>query len=253
MSSYLEWKKRAIIMGSGGWWLPPNFDPADCLAAYQFKGAGSEAASLSDLTGHGYTLTKTDPQNLMDFDTNEGWIFARNAWKGARALDNDSIDKSINGIKSFVMRFKKIILYNNTYGYHLWYDTSDDPTGGVGGGFSSFEWSDYNGWHVGSRHHYMKKYEDRWPYEWSGVVQFNIGIYDWRTVDIPAEIYVDGKRIPDSELSKVSDVYEPNKTLFGHLSAAGNLSTGTMIAGAFYRRHLTEAEMSYIYDQIAAI
>ena len=103
-------------MGSGGWWLPPNFDPADCLAAYQFKGAGSESAALTDLTGHGYELTKNDPQSLMDFDNSAGFVWARNAWRTSRYLHNAELTKSLKITKAptlLVPNGDKLDVYGN--------------------------------------------------------------------------------------------------------------------------------------------
>ena len=58
MSRYLEWKKRALLMASSVFWLPPGLPRDAVLGAYQFKGVGSEAVALSDLSGNGRDLTK---------------------------------------------------------------------------------------------------------------------------------------------------------------------------------------------------
>lgn len=249
MNSYLKRKKKALLMGSGGWWMPPNFNPDDCLAAYQFKGAADAATSLSDLTGHGYTLTKTDPDNLMDFDPNEGWIWARNAWRGTRALDNSAINKSENGIKSFLLRFKNMGGNSgHSSGFHLSFDgNSEYPKGWC---IDIPEWNDFNGWHVAVRRFYKNT---GWPGVWTGIIQCNFSfsnIYD----QTKPEIYVDGVRIPDNDLGSFGNATEsPNSTLFGHVGAAGNLTSQTMIAGAFYSRWLTETEIAHVYEQVASM
>ena len=54
------------------WWLAGGINPANCIAVYQPKGAASYAASLTDLTGNGHTLTEgTAP----DWATEIGWTF----------------------------------------------------------------------------------------------------------------------------------------------------------------------------------
>ena len=48
---------KARLVYSDMWWIPSaGFATSNCIAAYRFKGAASQAAALTDLTGHGYTL-----------------------------------------------------------------------------------------------------------------------------------------------------------------------------------------------------
>ena len=49
---------KARLVYSSDFWAPIGVAAANCLAAYKFKGAASESAALTDLTGHGYTLSK---------------------------------------------------------------------------------------------------------------------------------------------------------------------------------------------------
>ena len=250
MNSYLKRKKKALLMGSGGWWMPPNFNPDECLAAYQFKGAADASTSLSDLTGHGYTLTKTDPDNLMDFDPNEGWIWARSAWRSSRALDNSSINKSENGIKSFLLRFKNMNGSGNSTGFHLLYDGSSEyPNGWC---VQSPWYSDFHEWHLAVENYYKNPH---WGGGWTGILHCNIGLDNDQTgVHRRPEIYFNGVRVPDNSLGSFRNAIEtPNSILFGHIGAAGNLSSQTMIAGAFYSRWLTETEIAHVYEQVASM
>ncbi len=52
---------KARLVYSSDWWLPIGVAASNCLAAYRFKGVASESAAKTDLTGHGYTLTKNGP------------------------------------------------------------------------------------------------------------------------------------------------------------------------------------------------
>lgn len=61
---------KARLVYSSDWWLPSGLSASDCLAAYQFKGVASESAAKTDLTGHGYTLTKNGPS----------WSSAKGFW-----------------------------------------------------------------------------------------------------------------------------------------------------------------------------
>lgn len=58
MSRYLERKRQALLMAASVFWLPSGLSRDNVLAAYQFKGVGSEAVALTDLSGNGRTLTK---------------------------------------------------------------------------------------------------------------------------------------------------------------------------------------------------
>jgi hypothetical protein len=62
---------QAVAVASGGWWLSGGIDPANCVAAYQPKGAASLEASYTDLSGNSHTITPgaTEPS----WDTDEGW------------------------------------------------------------------------------------------------------------------------------------------------------------------------------------
>lgn len=57
MYDYLNWKKKALIMAGRRWFLPYGIPLASCIAAYRFKGAGSQNESAHDMTEHGYNLT----------------------------------------------------------------------------------------------------------------------------------------------------------------------------------------------------
>lgn len=120
MSSYLEWKKRALIMGSGGWWLPQNFDPENCIAAYQFKDAGSKSAALEDRTGHGYTLSESNGSVL--YDTSKNSL----VWNGRNAgysevhdgyLESTGLSQRSKEIRSLVVRYEHITI--NASNMHL--------------------------------------------------------------------------------------------------------------------------------------
>ncbi len=65
---------RGVIRpASGGWWLSGGIAAANCIAAYQPKGAASYAASLVNLANPGtYDAFAGDAPT---FDTSYGWLF----------------------------------------------------------------------------------------------------------------------------------------------------------------------------------
>ena len=70
LSPTFQPKSQAV---GGKWWLAGNINPANCVAAYQPKGAASYAASLIDLSGSGHNATKAP--NDPDWDATNGWTF----------------------------------------------------------------------------------------------------------------------------------------------------------------------------------
>jgi hypothetical protein len=59
------------VASGGGWWLAGGIAPANCVAAYQAKGATSKAASLVNLAQPGtYDLTET---GTVNWDAVAGW------------------------------------------------------------------------------------------------------------------------------------------------------------------------------------
>ena len=246
MSSYLEWKKRAIVMGSGGWWLPPNFDPADCLAAYQFKGAGSESAALTDLTGQGNTLTKT---GAVTFDNAIGYTFVEGL-RPVRNLNNNSI---ISSVKSVIIRYSDIAGGIGQMARGVIYDNMDPQDGGGSsadcGICGNFEmaWESGDEWA-----HWGAKIPSK-PviYDLSGIFGYNIGWMNPIDGENEGEIYFNGtvRQIQ----GRIGYTYR-NGPLFGNNNSSyGNLGRFSIQAGAFYSRWLTASEMSYLYYQIAAI
>lgn len=251
MSSYLEWKKRAIIMSSGGWWLPPNFDLSDCLAAYQFKGAGSEASALSDLTGNGKTLTKT---GTVTFDNNTGYTFAAGNM-AVRSLNNTEV----TDIKSVIIRYSFSGGVIAQMAYSVGYDNAP---------FDSGDPDANNFGMVGITSHWNVAEERFNPLilrtntlNKSGVFGFNLafgdidGHTDIQTESVAGSAYYNGqkKNLVNVIAGHRSHVH-PGGVLFGNTDGAwGNLGAFTIQAGAFYKRNLTAAEMSYIYDQVSVL
>jgi len=56
---------------AGGWWLSGGIAAANCVAAYQAKGAASYAVSLTDLSGNSHTIT--EGETAPNWDTSKGW------------------------------------------------------------------------------------------------------------------------------------------------------------------------------------
>ncbi len=241
MSSYLERKKRFLVMGSGGWWCPPNFNTDDCICAYQFKGAGSQSDAFQDMTGHGYTLTKDDPNNQIDFDSNNGFVWQRGTWRTARALHNTSV----TGIKSFVVRYSTpndipptAIAYGIAGDQSNGYYAVQYPAVETGSSISTMRW--------------LTRRSPAWNQR-NFIVHYNIGSYRDGTDNV-GELYIDGVKIEDSNLRSYGGyIGIPANYLFGHGTAGGNVTAFTIACGAFYSRKLTSAEISHIYEQAAGM
>lgn len=95
---------KARLVYSADWWLPSGVAAANCLAAYQFKGAASEAAARTDLTGHGYTLSKWDS---LSWSSANG--FERVS--GNSRLSNTTLCSK--NIRSFAIKYSNHVPANN--------------------------------------------------------------------------------------------------------------------------------------------
>lgn len=92
---YVGVSGKARLVFSADFWTAGGVAAANCLAAYQCKGAASATAALTDLTGHGYTLTKHGGATWASATgyTMDNW----------GSLQNASLDGK--EIKSIVVRF----------------------------------------------------------------------------------------------------------------------------------------------------
>src|SRR4030042_328416 len=69
-------RRRAIVFGAAiPWYLSGGIPKADCLAAYQPKGAASYAASKVNIVNPG-TYDLTDGAAFPTWDVVNGWTFA---------------------------------------------------------------------------------------------------------------------------------------------------------------------------------
>ena len=257
MSSLLERKRRALIMGSGGWWLPPNFVPDDCICAYQFKGAGDEASALSDLTGHGYTLTKYYgvPENVV-WNNDTGFYLGGApgiaTWRIAHALHNGSVPT--NQIKSVIVKFQTAgglveqIAYSIphegdeglTFAFHTgWYDDNE------GRDYSIFTHQASNSIPTISSNFRVVGHNLGWGHGGGAAESYRVDQY--------SEIYLNGVRVQIDSKFNSDGRRSFEGVLFGATGAPGNVGSLVVVGGAFYKRWLTASEMSHIYDQINAI
>lgn len=63
-----------LVSATEGWWLAGGIDPADCVAAYQAKGAASYAASKVNLTNPG-TYDLSEGNGAVPWNPVNGWQF----------------------------------------------------------------------------------------------------------------------------------------------------------------------------------
>ena len=254
MSSYLEWKKRALLMGSGGWWLPPNFDPDDCLAAYQFKGAGSESEALTDLTGNGYTLTKT---GTVTFDNAIGFSWTYHL-STQYTLNNSELSNQT--VKSAIIRYADAgsnVWFTSVNGARFYmcrnyfrYEYAGELWGLLGG---------FNWWDEGSNTGRNCLNGITEPNPDSGVFGYNQAWGDQRYVPSaanPGECYVDGVRYAVNQGNNGFN-YAPDNciSVFGGAAAGNGVNYGAfkIIAGAFYSRWLTPEEHAFVAEQLLAL
>lgn len=106
--AYIGVNGVARLFFESDWWTAGGISSANCLAAYQFKGASSETVARTDLTGHGYTLTKWSSTSGK---LAPSWSKANGFYIGATASDygiNPTLyNTTLNGkaIKSIVIRY----------------------------------------------------------------------------------------------------------------------------------------------------
>lgn len=115
---YLRKKRDALLMASGLFWLPSGMSQANVISAYQFKGVSSESDALTDITGHGYNLTKSSQTyngNTYSptWSGSNGFTFAEVYQGLCGYLDNSSLDNQ--DIKCAVIRFSNLTLDNRGY------------------------------------------------------------------------------------------------------------------------------------------
>ena len=67
-------KPKSQAAAASSWWLAGGIDPANCVVAYQPKGAASYAASKVNLANAG-TYDAVDGTSYPDWDATNGWIF----------------------------------------------------------------------------------------------------------------------------------------------------------------------------------
>ncbi len=81
------------------WWLPGGVLPANVIAAYQFKGAGSEAGALLNLNNISTnSLTKS---GSISWNQATGFYFTADN----NGLQNSNIVSNYNDIKTVIVRF----------------------------------------------------------------------------------------------------------------------------------------------------
>lgn len=80
-------------------WTAGGISPANCLAAYQFKGASSETVALTDLTGHGYTLTKSGSPT---------WATGTGFTMGTSGLLQNATLNKLTTIKTIILRYSNL-------------------------------------------------------------------------------------------------------------------------------------------------
>lgn len=253
MSKYLEWKKKALLMGTGQWWKPSGMADTDCYAAYQFRHAIDQNDAIRDLTGHGYDLKPSGT-----FTPGVGF---RGGWLRNTALTNQNV-------------MAIVIRYENASGNDVWLSRVNAhfgvtyqyswPHGGpyevatdyAVGGFTSW-------WDEGSSaSRTMMIYQKPLNNPSNGVVGVNRSSGTQYTTENKYPPYING--VTTQNVSIVAHWNQDGVSygsgayaVFGGARGWGseNYPHGsvTFVAGAFYTRHLTAEEHAFVAEQLLAL
>ena len=223
---------RKIFPDNNAWWLASSMAASDCICAYRFKGAGSESKALSDLTGHGYTLTKQYqiPENTAWNNDTGFYLGGANgtAYRIPHGLDNSSVSKG--QIKSVVVRYK-------------------DGSNVASIAYSIF-WKGEIAFWFGDRPTICQASNSVTPSSNYQTIGHNIG---WNKNSNPSEIYKNGSAVAITSKSDNWDAKTYVQSLFGGSGYDQGVASVTIIGGAFYNRWLTAAEMATISSQLGAL
>lgn len=253
MSKYLEWKKKALLMGTGQWWLPSGMADTECYAAYHFIHAVNESDALRDLTNHGYNLTKSG-DITWNKDTGFVWV---NHLSGQHTLNNSNLSNQT--VKSAVIRYADA-------GSNVWFTAVNGSRfnmcrnyyrygneGALWGLLGGFNW-----WDEGSTRGRNCLNGITAPNPNSGVFGYNQAWGDQRysSVSNPGECYVNGVRYAVNQGNNGFNNAPDNcGGVFGGAAAGNgvNYNGFKIIAGAFYSRWLTPEEHAFVAEQLLAL
>ena len=109
---YVGVGSKARLVYNSAFYCPSGVSEANCVAAYQFKGAASKTEALTDRTGHGWNLTTRGSTVLWDatkgvYAQDDGWS---NPYLNSANGGVDSSGKAVSSlayqnIKSAVIRY----------------------------------------------------------------------------------------------------------------------------------------------------
>ncbi len=100
--AYVGVSGKARLVYSSDWWCPTGVAASNVLAAYRFKGAASESAATTDLTGHGYTLSKGGNGGSPSWSAANGFYITNTSIWWQRLTNDTLVTKAI---RSFVIRY----------------------------------------------------------------------------------------------------------------------------------------------------
>ena len=113
--NYLLQKRQALLAASSLFWLPSGMSQANVLAAYQFKGVGSEGVALRDLSGNAHMLSKgsqtyNGTSHTPSWNASTGFTF--DAVYGGNSGYLHSASLCALNIKAAVVRFSDVTQNN---------------------------------------------------------------------------------------------------------------------------------------------
>lgn len=250
MKSYLIRKRDAMLASAGLFWLPSGMDADDALAAYLFMGVGSIGAALTDLTGHGRTLTVgTEDGNTPSWDPDKGFIWSTVYGVHQGYLNNANLNAQ--PIRAAVCRYANIKLSNR-----CWLITAGGSTGLAQLTAATSMWdTDTSAVVTRSGPGYVSA-DGKWTSSniglGSGVVGANFGS--------SSALYINGNRAVAYVATTNADTGKGDSQswrTFGNTHAAksdlnnANHSGKTIIAAAFFSRALSADEHKEISQRMA--
>ena len=228
----------ARLVYSSDWWCPTGVSTSSVLAAYRFKGAASESAALTDLSGHGYTLAKgPNSSGTPLWSAANGFYVADSGIWWQRLTNTTLVTQDIQSLVVRYANYPSLIV--------------EEPLCDAGGkdGYAILRLSGGNG------------YGEPWPgtsairTEKPYIVKDNSGnvlqanqkmvLTGTMGMTIKTAIYINGSAMT---LTSYAVANYPGKTQYGYLIPIPRAANLAIYAAAYFSVSLTAAQHKEVHD-----